>query len=33
VAVTQLQQLDRPFDVGEPATSEFGVGGRVGSAR
>ena len=29
----QLQQLDRPLDVGEPAAAELGVGRRVRAAR
>ena len=32
-AVLQLQQLDGPLDVGEPAAAELGVQGRVGAAR
>ena len=31
--VLQLQQLDRPLDVGQPAAAELEVPGRVGAAR
>ncbi|GAA3190578.1 hypothetical protein GCM10020255_089490 [Rhodococcus baikonurensis] len=33
VGVAQLQQLHSPLDVGQAAATQFGVRGRIGSAR
>jgi len=33
VGVAQLHELHGPFDIGEPAAAEFGVGRRIRAAR